>query len=213
MIKLNQASLFSGILLFALSAPAFADERSWLSNTYVTANIGSANSGASVDEVQAEFNDAGIMNTSINSVEDRRFGYGIGLGYEILPFWSFELAYLDLGQVDVDFTSIQAINNLENAHPESGDGFTFSVLYKHSFDPKTPARLRLGVFDWTADYKTTQGNGTSSGTDSDSGTDVYWGAGMGYELTEEFTLIGEIQRFDFDRDDTIYLAISTEWRF
>lgn len=213
MNRSNHTLMLGSLLLCSLATPSFADENDWLSNTYVTANIGRANSDVSVNEVQAEFTDAGIMNTTINAVEGSRTGFGLGLGYEVLPNWAVELAYLDLGQVDVDFTSIQAINNLDDVHPESGDGFTFSVLYKQPLDEKTHARVRVGMFNWKADYKTTQGNGTSSGTDSDSGTDLYWGVGIGHQMTDEFTLIVEVQRFEFERDVTHYVSVGTEWRF
>lgn len=213
MTRSNQTLMLSSILLCSLAAPTFADESDWLSNTYVTANIGRASSGVSVDSVQARFNHAGITNTTINAVEDSRTGFGLGVGYEILPRWAVELAYFDLGQVDVDFTSSQAINNMEDVHPESGDGFTFSALYKQPLDEETHARVRLGMFSWSADYNTTQGNGSTGGTDSDSGTDLYWGAGIGHQMTEEFTLIVEFQRFEFERDATTYINVGTEWRF
>lgn len=212
MRNLNKYALLNGLLICAITSPVLAEDHDWLSHTYTTANFGRANSQVTVDEVQAEFNQAGIINTTINDVDDRRLGYGIGLGYELTSNWAVELAYLDLGQVDVDFTSTQDID-LANVHPESGDGFTLSVLYKHLLDAKTNLRVRFGAFDWNADYHTTQGNGSSTGTDSDSGTDLYWGAGLDHQITDELTLTGEIQRFDFDRDDTTYLTIGAEWRY
>lgn len=213
MTYLNKYALLNGLMFCALVNPVLAEENDWLSHTYTMANIGRANSHVSVDRMQIAFDQAGIVNTSIDDVDGRRIGYGIGLGYEITANWAVELAYLDLGQVDVDFTSIQAVNNLEEVHPESGDGFTLSVLYKHILDAKTNIRVRFGAFDWSADYQTTQGNGTVTGTDSNSGTDIYWGAGLGHQVTDELTLIGEIQHFDFDRDNTTYLTFGAEWRY
>ena len=216
MTKTHKYALINGLLLCALASPVLAEggaeDGGWLSRTYTTANIGRANSHVTVNEVQAEFNAAGITNTTINEVDSRRIGFSLGLGYEISENWAVELAYLDLNQVDVDFTSTQNIN-MDEVHPESGDGFTIAVLYKHILDVKTHTRFRLGLFDWSADYHTTQGNGSASGKDSDSGTDMYWGAGLGHQITDELTLIGELQRFDFDRDDTTYLTIGAEWRY
>mgnify|MGYP000686991732 CR=1 FL=1 len=222
MTKSNRYTLLNGLLLCALTSSVLAEGNGsgkakgydWLSGIYATANIGRANSNTSISEVQAEFDNAGITNTTINDVEDsRRTGFGIGLGYDITANWAVELAYLDLDQVDVKFTSTQAINNLEDVHPESGNGFTVSGLYKYVLGPKTNARLRLGVFAWDADYKTSKGDGSSTGKDSDSGTDMYWGGGLDHQLTDQLTITGELQRFDFERDDTIYLAIGAEWRY
>lgn len=217
MTKITKYTVLNSLVLCALASSVMATEEEteygdWLSRTYTTANIGRANSHVTVNEVQAEFNAAGITNTTINEVDSRRIGFGLGLGYEICANWAVELAYLDLNQVDVDFTSTQAIN-MDDVHPESGDGFTLSILYKYALDTKTHARLRLGMFDWEAEYRTSQGNGSTTGKDSDSGTDMYWGAGLGHQMTNEFTLVGEIQNFDFDRDNTTYLTIGAEWRY
>jgi len=212
MRNLNRCTLLNSLLFCVFAAPVLAEENDWLSQAYITGNIGLADSHVSIGEVRTEFDKAGITNTTINDVDSRRTGYGIGLGYDITPNWAVELAYLDLGQVDVDFTSTQAID-LTDVHPESGDGFTLSVLYKYMLDVKTHVRLRFGAFGWRADYDTTQGNGSASGKDSDSGTDLYWGAGLGHQVTEQITLIGEIQSFNFDRDDTTYLSIGAEWHF
>lgn len=212
MRNLNKYALLNGFLFFTLADPVLAEEENWLSQIYITGNVGLAKSYVSIGEVQTEFNKAGITNTTINNVDSSRAGNSIGLGYDINPNWAAELTYLDLGQVDVDFTSTQAIN-LSNVHPESGDGFTLSVLYKYILDVETSVRFRFGAFDWNADYHTTQGNGSVSGKDSDSGTDLYWGVGLGNQVTEQVTLIAEIQHFHFDRDDTTYLNFGAEWRY
>ena len=210
MIKHTQNILTAGLISLTLAAPLQAND--FFNQTYVTAHIGRANSHVNVADVQQRVNRAGITNTTITSVNDRRIGFGLGLGYELNSNWAIELAYLDLEQVDIELTSTQTIKNLKNIHPESGDGITFSAVYKYPLDGNTDAILRLGVFNWDADYTTTTiGSDSLTGSDSDSGTDLYWGFGLKQKLTKNLSLSGEFQRFEFDQDKSQYVRLGLEW--
>ncbi len=208
--------IIANALMLSSIAPHASAEKAeaghWSDRLYAVAGFGRANSHVSESEVQSDFNKKGITNTTINDVEGRRLGFNLGIGYELTDNWALEVAYLDLGQVDIKFTSNQSINNLDEVHPESGDGFTGSAIYKHFLDTDTHVRLRLGFFSWQADYQTSVG-AAAAGSDEDAGTNLYWGAGLAHALSREWSVVGEIQRFDFDRDDTTYLTIGGEWRF
>lgn len=208
--KTMLGSLLTAAVTVGATSTAFADER--LDKLYLNAHAGFANSNVNVEDVQSAFDRQGL-NATVLSVDDTRHGFGIGVGYEISPAWSAELNYLDLGQVDVKFSSTQAINTLEKVHPESGDGFTLSGLYRHALDDKAQVRIRAGLFNWQADYKTTNGAGNPNGSDSDSGTDFYWGVGFAYQLTKYLSITTEMQSIEFDRDKTDYLRTGIEWRF
>ena len=183
-----------------------------LKNTYMTAHVGTAKSNVSITEVQAEFNRMGTPAT-VTEVSDKRKGFGLGVGYHLSSNWAVELAYLDLDQVDIKYSSVQTINNLEDIHPESGNGVTLSGLYLYPLNSMTNVRIRLGLFNWNADYDTAIAGSTQTGTDSDSGTDAYWGFGLDHKLTKNFQLTGEFQCFDFDRDNSNYLRIGVAWHF
>lgn len=209
-MKLNTTKLLvASLLTLNLAGPVHASD--WLEKAYMTAHVGFANSDTETADVQYAFDQQGI-NATIQDVDDTRHGFGLGFGYAITPEWSAELNYLDLDQVEVKFTSTQAVNNLEKVHPESGDGFTLSGLYRFALDDKAHLRLRAGLFNWDADYKTIAGPGNNIGTDSDSGTDVYWGIGFGYSLSNSVKITTEMQRFEFDNEKTDYLRLGIEWR-
>ena len=182
-----------------------------LENIYITGHVGTANSSTTVADVQQAFNEKGV-NATVETVDDNEHGKGFGLGYQLTPEWSLELGYLDLAQVDVRFTSAQAVANLEAAHPESGDGVTFSAVYRHQVDDKAHVRARAGLFDWSADYDTFIGPGGQLGEDSDSGTDLYWGLGFGVSLSSDFTLTTELQRFEFSNEERDYVLLGLEWQ-
>ncbi|MFT6114056.1 MAG: opacity protein-like surface antigen, partial [Oleispira sp.] len=197
------------VLMLGLSSIAHASE--WLKSAYTTVHVGHADSNVSTEEVQGEFNGAGISNTTINDVDDPRKGFGLGVGYSFIPNWGIELAYLDLRQVDVDLTSTQAINNLDDVMPESGDGFTLSVLHRYPLDEIANVRFRLGVFDWQADYDTPTGAGSQVGSIEQSGTDWYAGIGFDHKITDQLNITTEFQYFDFNRDNTTYFRLGLEW--
>jgi len=206
---MNQAHriIMATVLAFSLSSVQAND---LLKNSYITAHVGIAKSNVSTTEVQAEFNRTGSPAT-VTEVNDRRKGFGLGVGYSLGSNWAVELAYLDLEQVDIKFNSLQTVNNLEHIHPESGNGVTLSGLYLHPLSNMTNVRIRLGVFNWNADYDTTIVGSSQTGTDSDSGTDAYWGFGLDHKLTKNLQLTGEFQRFDFDRDNTDYVRFGVAW--
>jgi len=179
-----------------------------LTNTYLIMNVGIANTNTSKNKVQGYFDRAGISNTNIQSIDRKRSGFGLGVGYKFNQHWYTEVAHLDLGQVDVEFSTDQTINQLEKIHPESGQGLTFSGIYHQALLPKTQWLLRFGLFDWHASYDT-----SFSAKDSDSGTDIFIGTGLNYQLKDKLKITSELQYFDFDRENTIYLNVGLKWFF
>jgi len=198
------------VLMLGLSRIAHASD--WLKDSYITMHVGLAESNVNSDEVQAEFNGAGVTNTTINEVDSRRKGFGLGVGCSLTPNWGVELTYLDLKQVEVDLTSTQVINNLDDVMPESGDGFTLSVLHRYPLDEKANVRFRLGLFDWQAEYNTPVGANSQVGSTEQSGTDWYAGFGLDHKITDRLNITVELQHFDFDRDNTTYFRLGLEWR-
>jgi len=83
---------------------------------------------------------------TVESVDDIRYGFGVGAGYSISPECSVEIGYLDLKQVDVEFSSTQTISELDDVIPESGEGVTLSGLYKYALDDRDEVSLCAGVY-------------------------------------------------------------------
>lgn len=211
--KIVKRSLISCLVVFSiLGSVAHAENHHRAKLIYLTSHLGYATSQVSKSDVQSAFNKEGI-NGSVLSVDDSRLGWGLGVGYTLSPQWSLEFAYLDLEQVDIEFSAVQAVANLEDAHPESGDGFTLSGMYHYAITDKSQARIRLGAFNWTADYRTTQGDGMQTIIASDSGMDLYWGLGLAHQLNQALTLTTELQYFKFDNEDSRYLRLGVEWHW
>jgi len=184
---------------------------SWADDIYLLGHAGYADSDVSQSDMEGEFADIGFE-ANVLSTDGGRTGWGLGLGYQIDEYWSLELDYLDLGEVDVVSTSEQVVSALGDIHPESGDGFTLSGLVRYPLNDRWHLRARLGLFSWDADYDTKRA-GKKVADDSDSGTDLYIGVGAGYQISDRFGLNVEVQRFAFDREETIYTRLGFEWAF
>lgn len=199
-----------GTMAALMSTSALAEAE--LSGLYLNAHLGHGNSDTSLSELQDSANRANIPIT-IESVDDSKNGFGLGLGYSVNENWAVELNYLDMDQVDVRFSATQAIDNLSDIHPEAGDGLTLSGLYQHPLDERAHLRARLGLFDWEAEYDTIAGpGGQFKKTDAD-GTDLYWGLGFAYKLNKSVSFTTEYQQFEFDNDARQYVRAGLEWRF
>jgi len=210
----GRKTLLSGalaVMLVMLSSVSHAGDKEWWTNAYITAHIGKADSDVSEQALQAEFIGAGINNVTVNSVDDRRNGFGAGIGYRFSSNWGLEVAYLDLHQIDVNFTAISAVPDLSSAMPESGEGITFSGIYRHPLDQYVNFRARAGLFDWDADYRTTATGGQTTSV-SDSDTTLYGGIGLDVSVNQQVSLTAEYQLFDFDRDNTDYFRVGMEWQ-
>ena len=188
-----------------------ADGAEWWSDVYLSAAVGLAHTGAGRSDMRDAFAANGISAT-VQDVENQRFGGSIGLGYPIDDIWSVELAYLDLGEVVVDFSAPGVQPDLAEVHPESGAGLSLSALYQRPLGGDLQLRARLGLFAWDGDYGTLHGTSPVDSA-SDSGTDLFWGIGAGYRIDARWAVNLEFQRYDFDRDASNFLALGLEHRF
>ena len=71
---------------------------------------------------------------------------------------------------------------------------------------------RLGAFFWNADTKVTTGPGISAKIDED-GTDLTWGVGMLFNLTEQLGAWLQYDRFRVDDDWIGLYALGLSYRF
>lgn len=209
-IKTLVLSGFVSVASLAGAVSVQADNK--LDGLYLNAHLGSGNSSTDVRAVQRAADQAG-MPISVESVDDNKSGYGLGVGWALAPNWSLELNYLDMKQVNVRFSATQMIDNLDDIHPEGGEGFTFSGLYRHALGERVHLRARLGVFDWDAEYDTITGLGGQLGKVDADGTDLYWGVGLDFKIIQPLSVTLEMQRFEFDNDARKYIRAGLEWRF
>ncbi|MAM00175.1 MAG: thrombospondin type 3 repeat family protein [Alteromonadaceae bacterium] len=178
---------------------------------YLTTSLGYAFTDISKGEMDARFAGAGYDAQTL-STEGDRFAWSIGGGYRFNDRFAFEVNFVDLGDVDVSFKSTPLDRALSDVHPESGHGPAVSLLYRHPVTERLGVNARLGMFFWEGDFNTSQ-DSVRIGDSSDKGQDVYYGIGLDYTYNREWSLLAEVQRFEFDRDPSYFPSVGVVFRF
>ena len=125
-------------------------------------------------------------------------------GYKLVGGWMFnkyiggELEYIDGGTVEdsgfgIDTTALNA--SVKGNWPVTEQ---FDVYGK------------VGYFFWDADVDS---SGDSSQEKNESGSDLSWGLGAGYDFTENFGIFGEWQWFQIEEADADMMSVGVVWKF
>jgi OOP family OmpA-OmpF porin len=125
-------------------------------------------------------------------------------GYKLFGGWMFnkyiggELEYIDGGTVEdsgfgIDTTALNV--SLKGNWPVTEQ---FDVYGK------------VGYFFWDADIDS---SGDSSQESNESGSDLSWGIGAGYDFTENFGIVGEWQWFQIEEADAEMMSLGVVWKF
>lgn len=132
-----------------------------------------------------------------------RSGYHLVWGYRYLD-WSFvEVGYLDLGNVNVNFSTLTANTadlekSINKHYPATGQGVTLGNRFQAEPLPDVTVFGEAGLFFWKQDIDV---SGTNIDGDEDSETDIYIGFGAGYRLDEHMTLNVKLRRILVDDQD------------
>ena len=175
---------------------------------YWALHAGLAQAAASVGDVQEDFDAVGVGAT-VQAVDGERVAWGTSMGYRIFDSLAVEAAYLDLGQVDVQYASAESISNLDDAHPGGGSGVSLVALFRYRFNDEWQIRARGGAFYWQAEYQSIGHGGAVVKVKAD-GTDGLWGFGIGYHAASRLALVTDIIQFEFDRHPTALLRFGVE---
>jgi opacity protein-like surface antigen len=138
---------------------------------------------------------AGSFGVDIGGFGGDDVGYKVLGGWMLNPYLGGELEYLDGGTAEdrgaeIDFTGFNA--SLKAAYPID----QFSVFAK------------LGMFFWDADVSILDASG------SDSGEDISWAVGAGFDFTDNFGVTVEYQGFEVEDTDTVdFISASVLWKF
>ena len=143
------------------------------------------------------FLDAGVGMSSIDtdiyepgvSVDEKDVFFSIGAGYNFNKMFALEAGYVDLGETKISEPAFAYTATI------SADGFYFGPRLTFEITPQFEAYGRAGVFAWDAEAKDSDGFSAS-----DDGTDVYFGIGAAYKITNQVSLGAEWTRYAFEGD-------------
>jgi OmpA-like transmembrane domain len=130
--------------------------------------------------INLQLQDAGI-NATANTKNTARTVRQLYGGYDFSKRWGVELGYLDLGEVETTFTGTTVdiemfLNSVEDIHPQTAQGWLLSMIHYISVDHETRIKLRLGFYDWSADYVLQAGNASKQVQQNE--TEISYGIGL-----------------------------------
>lgn len=153
---------------------------------------------------------ASIGKTSPDEDEfDDSNGYKITLGYYVNSNIAIEGSLTNLGEFDVDDDFLAELElvvgePLDDASVEV-DGIELAVVASAPLSNAVSIFGRVGIFMWDADFKI---DSVSSGSvsESDDGSDLFFGAGVGFGIGESAALNLEYVAYEADDSDVDYLG-------
>ncbi|WP_227545911.1 putative Ig domain-containing protein [Marinobacter fonticola] len=178
---------------------------------YLTGSLGYAFTDISHSDIEGRFADRGYQAT-VHSSDGGRLAGTIGAGYRLTESLALEIAWVDLGDTEITFSSTPVNRDIAAVHPESGQGPAASAIYRYAITDRLGLRARGGVLFWDRDYSTTQGE-VAITDDEESGTDFFYGVGIDYRVSRLIFLTAEVQRFEFSRDPSHFVSAGFEFNF
>jgi hypothetical protein len=155
--------------------------------------------GASVGDANVDIDEEGF------DIDDSATGFKVNVGWRILDWAGLEANYVELGEVDGEFTS--GVFDGEPLEYEA-DGINFSGLL---FLPVGPVDLfaRAGFISWGTKARLPDIEGAS---DSDDGMDFSYGAGAQFRIWS-LSLRAEYEVFDVSPEKVDMISLGIMWTF
>ena len=217
----KKSLVLTGLLLAGLnSANALAADTCFEQSTQCAPQLGwyvGGEFGQSVSDFDKErfINLADDANLQISSFsfDDSDLSYGLLVGYQFSEHFALEGGYRDLGDYTSTFTgrttdTQQFLQDAQAQVPESGDGITLGLVASIPFDIMKIS-AKVGMWNWDNDVNSTP----FSSVLSDSGTDMYYGAEVSYQVTEKMQAYISAVRYEFDRDKSDNVTLGLRYFF
>jgi len=118
-------------------------------------------------------------------------------GYKINEYFAIEGGHFNFGDIR------EGANHLEV------DGISLAVVGSVPLTAKLSAFAKVGAHDWDADATGSVVNQLSN----DSDTDVFYGAGVRYAFSDNWTILGEVERYEVEDIDFDVASIGVEFNF
>ena len=166
---------------------------------YIGANIGQA----SYDTTLSDFDSLQDGSLFAASLDDSDTSISLTFGYQLNPNLALEGGFIDLGELVVSATS-NGGGTLYAAGPVtakiSADGLFFDVKGLLPLNEKFSLYGKLGLLKWSEDAVLSDVTGSLSG--DDDGTDIFFGVGASFNITNSIALNADFSRYQIDEDST-----------
>ena len=136
----------------------------------------------------------GQASYDVDISDDSDTTFNISAGYMFHPSVGAEIGYRDLGGISEGGAGVEV------------SGFQLGAVGRFAVTPRIAIVPRLGFYLWEADA-------TGLATGSDDGSDLYFGVGADFAVTQNVTVGAHFVRFDVDGDDVDVFEVRAGYRF
>jgi OOP family OmpA-OmpF porin len=168
--------------------------------------------------------DAGYTNvTASASIDDTDTGWKIFGGWRFHKNFALELTYADLGEAEVNIDGAEGFGGVFGADASSeASSWGLTALGILPLTDKFSVFAKAGMHYWDVDAKvsaTASDSGivtTLSESYGDTGTDLTYGLGATFNITNNLAVRGEWERFEIGGDidtDVDLASISVQFKF
>ena len=193
------------VALGATSAQA-ADTGFYIGGSFGQSQI----SDFSGSDLDSELATLGI--TSTTTTDDSDSGWKVFAGYKIMKNLAVEGSYTNLGEATARTVVTTPLAGTFNTTLEF-ESWSISAVGILPLNDQFSLFARLGLNVWSLDGSTTGTGSGSAVTTGDDGADVVYGLGASYNFSQNLSLRGEWERYDFDGSDVDLLSVGLAWAF
>lgn len=155
--------------------------------------------GPMAAQAQGWYAGAGVGQADLDVLDESDTSMKIFVGHQFNPNFAVEFAYVDLGEAEANILGVDVT--------ASADGFELTAVGLLPLANNFNLLGRVGFLNWDADYDA----GALSG--SESGTDLTFGVGVQYDMSNTVAFRAEYQMYDVDDEDVNNLGVSALFRF
>ncbi len=155
------------------------------------------------------------VNAITSHLDESSTGYKIYGGFDLSRNLAVEISYADLGEAKLtgnngDYFSRDGVlyqftaNNAEIKFNPTLVGA--AAVFRARVAPRFDLHGRIGVASWNVDY-TASGSGVPGSTGSDSGSDLFFGGGVGLHFGYGWRLTADYESYSIDNGDSTFLSV------
>lgn len=213
---MNSVLRISLALGLAASATAFGADAG-RPGFYLGAAVGKAYGDLDRGNLTGPLSEAGFT-VNGSSEDDDDTGWKILGGYQVNPYFGVEASWVDLGEYSIKAEVGGANPGQVKSKLDLSGAFNLGVTAGYPFTDRLSAFAKIGAVFWDADVESTASLafGTASSKDDDDGTDLSFGLGIRYYVTDHIALRADWDRYQIGGDadtDVDLWSVAVQYKF
>jgi len=166
--------------------------------------------------------DTGVTGTTgTASVDDKGNGFKLSFGKKIDETISIEGFYADFGSASLTgnngdtfvLNNTTWVFNTNNASIKStATGVGANAKFSYAFNTKSSIAGRVGLMSWNIDT-TVSGSNISTASLTTTGTDLFYGLGYKYQLSDKYDITADYDIYNVDTEQLNMISVGILYNF